>query len=70
MSAAGRRRRKVSNACMNGKGGNGFKVSARALVDASAAVEEHVVQIVRQDRGGAAASIPVAVMSVVLQSVH
>ena len=70
MSAAVQRRCVVSIACVKGKGRNGFKVSAHALVDASAAVEGHVVQIVRQDRGGSAASIPVAVMSVVLKSVN
>ena len=51
----------------DGKQGNRFNVGARALCDASTTVERHIVRIMRQNCGDAAASIPGAVLSVLHQ---
>ena len=57
-------RRAGSISCTDGKNGNGFKMCARALSDASTAVKRDVVQIVWQHGGDTATSVPLAVMSV------
>ena len=66
MSAAVQRRCVVSIACVKGKGRNGFKVSAHALCDASAAIQQDVVQVVRQHSRDAAAAVPMTILSVQL----
>ena len=51
-------------ACVQGKNGYRFDVSARALSNASAAVKQNIVCVVRQHCRDAAAAVPSAVMSV------
>ena len=54
----GQRPGKAHIVCTDRKNGNGFNVSVRALGNASAAVERHIIRVVRQHRGDAAATIP------------
>ena len=54
----GRRPGEAHIVCADGKNGNGFNVSERALGNTSADVERHVIRVVRQHCGDAAATIP------------
>ena len=53
---------------MDGKEQNGLKVSAHVLRDASAAVKQHIVRVVRQRRGDAARPIPTSILYSIVSS--